>query len=427
MDRLEVENSTEELQEVDAAAALRELKEEVRRHRHELRGDGALAANDWYESTALDEVQTTARVNPHLPIAWPEWPSGVLPKVVAVMKKVTRRLLRWYINPLIEQQNDFNAATARAMVDLAVELRAADTRLRTEFARTQESVKNSQSELAREHGLIAQRLLRLERRSQTAPAVVETKREMPASPTQAPSPFNVQPLMDYYNFELRHRGSPEAIQKRQESYLPYFQNCRQVLDIGCGRGEFVALLRDHGIDASGVDIDVEMVAHSQADGLPVVQADGLEHLQTLPDDSLDGVFMAQVIEHLTPVQVVQLLQKCYQKLSPNGVVVVETINPTCVFAFFQYYLMDPSHVHPWHPDTVRFLLEDAGFWEIDIKFLSSVPEDQQLTIAPVGGFDVGQVAIMNQNADRLNALLFGFQDYAAVARRPADNLPEISS
>jgi SAM-dependent methyltransferase len=409
--------------QVDVAAVLRDLKAEVRRQRHELRGAGAIAAEDWLGPASLDAVQSTARVNPHLPIAWPEWPPGIVPKVVAVLQKVTRRLLRWYINPIVAQQNEFNTAAAQALVDLAVEMRAGHARVRHEAQELRATRQQWEKDQERERQILAQRLWRLEQQSVQRSRGAEGQRGREAG--TPPPPY--KPLLDYYHFELRHRGSLEDIAARQRLYLDYFEDCRRVLDIGCGRGEFVALLRERGIDARGVEIDAEMVAHCQAEGLPVEHADALSYLATLRDESLDGVFMAQVVEHLVPADLVGLLRLCRQKLAPDGVLVAETINPTCVYAFVQYYLMDPSHVQPLHPETLRFMLEDAGFWQVEIKYLSPVPAAQRLSPLSPDGLDETQVSILNRNVERLNALLFGHQDYAAIARRPPEDLLDTDS
>ncbi|MBS1251807.1 MAG: putative S-adenosylmethionine-dependent methyltransferase [Anaerolineales bacterium] len=410
--------------QVDVAATLRALKDEVRRHRHELRGEGAIAADEWRGPTDLDAVQNAVRVNPHLPIAWPEWPPGIMPKIIALLQKVTRRLLRWYINPIIEQQNEFNAATAQALSDLVVEMRAGD-------ARIEQRLRELESREAAQREVLAQRLWRLEQRTEPQPvsqrsaadAADDVGSDSP-QPVTRTTPHVPRTTLDYYHFELRHRGSPEDIAARQALYLDYFRECRRVLDIGCGRGEFIALLREHDIDARGVDIDPDMVAHCQAEGLPVVQDDAIAHLATLPDESLDGAFMAQVVEHLAPAGLVELLRLCRQKLTPNGVLVAETINPTCVYAFVQYYLLDPSHAQPLHPGTLHFMLEDAGFWQTEVEYLSPVPAGARLSPLTANGLEAAQVSALNRNIERLNEFLFGYQDYAVIARRPPDELPE---
>lgn len=405
--------------QVDVAATLRALKDEVRQQRHRLQGKGAIAAETWIDEADLQRVQATARVNPHLPIAWPEWPPGVIPKVVAFLQKVTRRLLRWYINPIVEQQNEFNAAVAAAMASFAIETRAALAHLEQQLHDQAAQQRQQAEQQHREREITAQRLWRLEQQRRTTDDQRSTATEAPISNLQPPIPDT-----DYFHFELRHRGSPEDIRARQEHYLHYLRDCRRVLDIGCGRGEFVAFLREHGIDAVGVDIDGDMVAHCRAQGLPVEQADALSYLGTLPDDGLDGVFMAQVVEHLPPRELARLLALCRRKLRPGGILVAETINPTCVFALVQFYLRDPSHAWAVHPETLRFMLEDAGFWQVEIEYLSPVPTDQRLAPLAPDGLDEAQVAALNRNIERLNTLLFGYQDYAAVARRPPEDLQD---
>ena len=108
----------------EIAAILRQLKQEVRSRR--LRGEHAESAA---VTAALEQVQLTSWVNPHQPIAWPHWPKGLWPKVVALVQKAVRRLLCWYINPIIEEQNSFNDAVAAALDALAKE----NARLRAEL------------------------------------------------------------------------------------------------------------------------------------------------------------------------------------------------------------------------------------------------------------------------------------------------------
>lgn len=410
----------------DVGAALRALKHEVRRQRHALEGEGAVAADAWLGPVNLQAVQVTAHVNPHLPIAWPEWPPGIMPKVAALLQKVTRRLLRWYINPIVEQQNAFNAATAQALSDLVVELRAGDVRLSERLDGETAARVDELSRIKRE--LRTQKLAHdsLKRKSE---ALAQAIADLEAWPTDSGAaagsgsvPPTRQPPIDYYLFELYHRGRNDDIAARQLPYVEYFRNCQTVLDIGCGRGEFVALLQQHGIEARGIDVNREMVAHCQAAGLPVEHADAISYLEALPETAVDGIFMAQVAEHLTPADLAHLLRQARRAMSPGGALVIETINPTCVAAFVQYYLMDPTHVWPIHPATLRFMVEDAGFWDAQVEFRSPTPADQRLDHLPAEGLPADLVAAVNANVDRLNELLFGYQDYAVVAHRPREDL-----
>src|SRR4051812_7313934 len=104
----------------------------------------------------------------------------------------------------------------------------------------------------------------------------------------------------YRGFEDRFRGSIHEIREKQRVFVPLFAGASDVLDIGCGRGEFLALLKEHRIGGRGIDANAEMIAAARERGVDAAQADALAHLQSLPDASLGGVIASQVVEHLQP-------------------------------------------------------------------------------------------------------------------------------
>jgi O-antigen chain-terminating methyltransferase len=118
----------------------------------------------------------------------------------------------------------------------------------------------------------------------------------------------LEPDFDYARFEERFRGDEHEIKERQRTYLQYFQDKENILDIGCGRGEFLELLRESGIKAGGVDLDLDMVLLCREKGLDVSMNDSFTHLGALPDESVGGVFAAQPIEHLHPRRVIELVK-----------------------------------------------------------------------------------------------------------------------
>jgi SAM-dependent methyltransferase len=222
----------------------------------------------------------------------------------------------------------------------------------------------------------------------------------------------------YVGFEDQFRGSADEIRQRVAEYLPIFDGTRNVLDVGCGRGEFLALLRDRGIAARGVDINRAMVDMCREQGLAVEEADALAYLQAQPDESLGGLFAAQVVEHLEPRYLTALLDAAFGKLCPGAPIVLETINPTCWFAFFESYLRDITHVRPLHPDTLRYLLIASGFQHVELRYRSPYPEEDKLQpIAPHASLG-DTVDTLNANVERINRLLFTWLDYAAIGRRP---------
>jgi hypothetical protein len=135
--------------------------------------------------------------------------------------------------------------------------------------------------------------------------------------------------------------------------------------------------------------------------------------------------MAQVAEHLTPATLQALLSLAFAKLEPGGLLVAETVNPLCVYALVNHYLIDPSHVRPIHPELFKFMAESAGFGRTRIRYQSPTPETirlQHQALPPdAPAEEVERIALMNENTAKLNNLLFGYQDYAIVATRlPGD-------
>jgi SAM-dependent methyltransferase len=238
-----------------------------------------------------------------------------------------------------------------------------------------------------------------------------------AAPLQAAARADALDSHKYVGFEDLFRGSPEDIRQRVSEYLPVFTGARDVLDIGCGRGEFLALLREHGIPARGIDLNAAMVEVCRGHGLDVIEADALTYLRAQPDGSLGGLFAAQVIEHLEPRDLVALLDTAFNKLRPGAAIVLETINPACWFAFFESYIRDITHVRPIHPETLKYLLVASGFQKVDVRYRAPYPEHEKLQPVPANAALGDHVNVLNANVERLNRLLFTWMDYAAVGTR----------
>ena len=251
-----------------------------------------------------------------------------------------------------------------------------------------------------------------------------------ADPASPPRPVRAEADLDAYQyicFEDVFRGSPEDVATHQREYLPYFEGASDVLDVGCGRGEFLALLREHGIAGRGVDPNAEAVEGCRERGLEATRSDALGYLRTLADESIGGLFSAQVVEHLEADYLMRMLGDAHRTLRPGSRVVLETINPASWTAFFSAYLRDVTHRHPLHPDTLAYLLRASGFVDVSLVYRSPVPDaaklqravvDPALAATPAGRAACVLADALNQHADRLNGLMFAEQDYAAIARRP---------
>ncbi|HET9652265.1 MAG TPA: methyltransferase domain-containing protein, partial [Usitatibacter sp.] len=178
---------------------------------------------------------------------------------------------------------------------------------------------------------------------------------------------------DFYRaFEERHRGAFEAIQERMRAYLPFVAPLKELypdapaIDVGCGRGEWLALLREAGFRVEGVDIDEAMLAPARERGLPVRVADGIEYLRGLAEKSVSVVSAFHVVEHL-PFETVQaLVREALRVLKPGGMLILETPNVENLVVATSGFYMDPTHVHPLPAGLLTFLAEHYGFHRVKL-------------------------------------------------------------
>jgi len=164
------------------------------------------------------------------------------------------------------------------------------------------------------------------------------------------------------------------VRERQRFYLPFFKDCRQVLDLGCGRGEFLELLGEAGIPARGVDTSPECAALCRSKGLDVACEDLFEHLRSIPDGSLDGISAFQLVEHLPAHRLPELIRLAAAKLCRGGRLAIETPNPECLAALAMYFYLDPTHQRPVPAALTRFYMEECGFGDIEVHYLCPAAE-----------------------------------------------------
>jgi SAM-dependent methyltransferase len=228
----------------------------------------------------------------------------------------------------------------------------------------------------------------------------------------------------YFELERRYRGTEGEIRERISPYLPYFRSLPEgapVLDLGCGRGESLALLRDHGLAGRGVDSSARMVQLCRERGLDAEVGDLFEVLAGVPEGTLGGVTSFHVIEHLPAGALDRLVRLAYRALRPGGVLILETPNPLSVVVAARNFWLDPTHVRPVHPESLRLMFELAGFDPVERLDLRPFSEADRLPEIGLAGLPPEQRALadqVNRLRDRLDDLLFGFQDFGMVGKRP---------
>jgi 2-polyprenyl-3-methyl-5-hydroxy-6-metoxy-1,4-benzoquinol methylase len=348
-------------------------------------------------------------------------PGGGGGRVGRFAKRVVRRLTSWYVEPrwVLQQQLDsenieFASRAYNSISRIEVELddlRRQNTRLKLQLVDSNERVsrlRHHQGELSKSVELYEMLLAGVAMQDEVRPLAQEVTALLDRLGAIGTTGANI----NYAEFEDRFRGGSDEVEHSQERYLSLFPPASEpgrIVDIGCGRGEMLALLHRAGQDVMGVDLDRGMVEICVSKGLPAVVDDGIHFLSQTERSSLKGIFCAQVVEHLITPEMEQLISLGLRSLRIGGVLVIETINPRSSFALGNHFYADTSHVRPVHPETLRFICEQVGFSKVQLEERS--PHPALALASDLPGGSVG---------DAVGALLesvFGYQDYVIVATK----------
>jgi O-antigen chain-terminating methyltransferase len=210
----------------------------------------------------------------------------------------------------------------------------------------------------------------------------------------------------YVAFEDRFRGSREEIRERLKVYLPLLEQAKvgtcesSILDLGCGRGEWLELLRDSGFTARGIDINRIAIEQCRTRGLEAIEADVIAYLQSLPDASLSAVTGFHIIEHLPFEALIKLFDETVRVLNHGGLAIFETPNPENVLVGSYKFYLDPTHRNPLPSSVVKFLAQSRGLSNVTILKLHPYPDELKLSGSEL--------------AERFNEHFYGAQDYAVI-------------
>ncbi|MCT7505772.1 class I SAM-dependent methyltransferase [Aliarcobacter cryaerophilus] len=172
----------------------------------------------------------------------------------------------------------------------------------------------------------------------------------------------------YKAFEDRHRGSRELIKSRLKFYLPFLDKLKDIkdeqilaLDIGCGRGEWLELLKENNIKSKGIDQDKDMLEASKELNLDVELGDGIKYLVLQEPSSLDIISAFHVVEHISFEELKILVKEAFRVLKPAGLLILETPNCENIFVSSYSFYLDPTHTKPIPSELLSFITEFAGF------------------------------------------------------------------
>jgi O-antigen chain-terminating methyltransferase len=221
----------------------------------------------------------------------------------------------------------------------------------------------------------------------------------------------------YVSFEDTFRGTRDDIKARAGHYLTAFHDAGiepgdgLVLDLGCGRGEWLEVLSEHGYASRGVDLNGVMVREAQTLGLDAIEQDVIAHLRSLGSESVSAITSMHLVEHLPYEVLIRMVDEALRVLRPGGVLILETPNPENLTVGSYWFYMDPTHRNPIPPPLLQWIVEARGFEHAAIDRLTQ--NRAVFDIQPVGG----EVAAADQ-INKIVGLLTAAPDYAIVARKP---------
>lgn len=318
----------------------------------------------------------------------------------------------------VELAREHTDAATQASADhvLAVSREHAEAASRAAAAATLDSAReHAEAASAELVALTTQNFEALEQRVQTSLAT--TRRELramsrsrPAASTEQPKeqpglPGTDQPTIDpalYAALEDRFRGASAEIERRLQVYVEHARAATDaafpLLDLGCGRGEWLRVLAAHGVPASGIDTNSAFVADLVDAGLDASEGELFDVLRQRPDGSLGAISMFHVVEHLPFPRLVDVLSECVRTLRAGGLLIVETPNATNLRVAASTFWLDPTHQRPLHPELLEFVAHQCGFTKTEQWFLNPLDPDRPPTAE-----------------DRLATLVDGPGDFALLA------------
>ncbi len=354
-------------------------------------------------------------------------------KIILLLKRITRKLIGWYINPIVLKQNMYNASVtrslnglfniAKSMTQLEFQLEQINIKISEINESNYQKIKDLEKTIDINIDNFKNYNIYIDKNINSLNKKVELidinifdilRKLSDITINQNDGSNNRELRFNYFDFEQHFRNKNQMI-NNLKYYLQFFNQDDFVLDIGCGRGEFLKLLADRGIKAVGIDLDEDMINNNGSLNQEVICTDAIQYLNSIPDNYFNGITIIQMVEHLDINYLNEIIELVYKKLKPEGYLIVETQNPMCLYIYAYWFYVDVTHIRPVHPYFMKYLTESLGFKTIEIKFLSPVNEDEKLTFIMENGSELAEN--LNSNFEKLNNLLYGYQDYAIISKK----------
>ena len=326
-----------------------------------------------------------------------------------------RRVLRRFLQQDLDLQRDFNLATLDLLRDIRSEIEALRHDLKSDLAAVQTDMRDADESLARLIPIVAKRndglVAALDQKIETVAARL---RDL-TNPVEGPASPPAYDRRDagrsadflYRRLEDGLRGSEAEVREAMRPYVERARAAQPVIDVGCGRGEFLALCREAGIPARGFDTNERSVADLRKRGFDVTLAGIPECLEDLAAGS---IVATHVVEHLSIEALFAFFREAARVLRAGGFVIIETPNAESILVGASQFWRDPTHIAPRHPAALTVLAREHGFAIDEIAAVHPFPEGTPLEVT--GSPELRRVI------EAINERLFAPQDLRLVLRKP---------
>lgn len=339
------------------------------------------------------------------------WINGIV-RLNAIRQQIAQELLELRHMQQLQQLNHLNTSDRLDRfdaLDIASRLDRFDVLdISNRLDELETMMRSAQAHKIKQDNRIAGLTQELRSYIQTSPGTRGALSDMTSIASAAGPSMSAVDLDNFYvEFEEQFRGSREDILSRLKVYLPYLTNLAgngnaRVIDIGCGRGEWLELLAEQGINATGIDLNQSMINGCRERGFSAECADAITYLRQQPEGSLAAVTGFHIIEHLSFETLIALFDAALRALNKDGLIIFETPNPENLVVGACNFYYDPTHQHPIVPVVAEFIARQRGFARSEILRLHPYPKELQLTED-------------SEIARRFNRAMYGSQDYAVLA------------
>jgi len=343
--------------------------------------------------------------------------------LIRLVKRLIVRIMGWYVNPIVENQRDFNAYTSRTINEmkryldhLQINEDILYTIVQRDLALFRANVKFLSKDVGRRiEDIKGEILVSQDSKHDQVEAHDDNGHGRVAAD-------NCIDSMDLLSIAMKALGSPRAVKDFQRGYLKYFEGCSNVIIVGCGRGELIQLLSSQSIPAMGVETNPQLIRYCQERHLDAIQADPVTYLESQADSSVDGIVLSRLSARMSPANFVRLLSACRSKLINDSVLIIEMPSPFSLCSFTNHLLGDSGWVAHLEPEALELLCSTIGFNDPELIFLDTTPHEAQLKRPDLSDTNIEPLEYeplqaVDSNFLATSRLGFSYGGYVLVTRR----------